>query len=153
LIGAWEDIASGDPNRIKRAALVVTAREQDPVLQPHYDRWLRDAPGLAFQTSEKAKPPVPDGIAFADVSGNGPCIPISVNEYTTPTSCLPRSFHVGRGPTITMSVAYWEDRQRWVFGDMLPRVQQWLDTDPQALRDEVAKSLDDRANPYHNAPI
>lgn len=57
----WEDIASGEPDRVADGNRELLYREQFDVLQEHYEEWPEKAPTLSFMTSRTAASPIPEG--------------------------------------------------------------------------------------------
>ncbi len=142
MIGAWEDIGSGDSGRIAHGNAVLIAREQDPVLQPYYDELIARVPAVAEMMTRCARSPIPGDQRFASVRPQGYVTVTMLNTQTI----IEIGYH-GRGDA--MNVGWWEDRQRWVFGSMLPRYQQLLREDAEGTRELILNvPVQVRAEPY-----
>ncbi len=143
--GAWEDIASGDPTRVQRGNKALAVREQDTVLQPHYNDLLRFAPAMTSTISELAQSPISrNGTSFMQVEPN-----YFPEEKDHPLARPLRRSYKDRG--LRMNVAYWEDRQVWFFRYLLPEYQELLSR-PEAARAEAAIPVEVRAQGYRFPP-
>lgn len=146
LISAWEDIASGDANRINRGNRVLVAREQDPILQPHYNDLMEAARAHMRMTSQIAESPVPGDrdIPFREIEPNG--------YRWTFTSVgpvrVPRGYH---DPSQRPNIGWWEDRQIWVFNHMFKAYVEWLNNDPADARWQIDRPVAERAIDYRRA--
>jgi hypothetical protein len=139
MLPVWEDIASGDPERIKQGNEALIVREQDMILQDDYDEILQRPTGGAFTAllSATANSPVPGGAPFRDVVND-----IRIGDDITLDSPLP-----------TGNVANWDDRWRWVTEDMLPAYERQLDSNMEGLRAEVDRPVEERAQDYRLTPL
>lgn len=145
MISAWRDIASGDKGRINRGNRVLIAREQDPILQEHYEKLMVTNSVWVFGTSRFGRSPIPPGTnQFWDTQSNG--FRNTVNNGIP--MHLKRSY---RAPNLTFSIAFWEDRQKWVYEHLLPDYLDRLEVDYQGLRYQIVdRPVADRANDYRN---
>lgn len=126
---AWQDIASGQPDQVARGNRHLLRREQQDILQEHYDEWPEKAPTLSFMTSRTAASPVPEGTSLDEA------VPASV-EFT-PWPQLSRA-----------EIHDFDDRWDWVGGEdaMWGDYQDLLD---QPHADEVITvDVADRADDY-----
>jgi hypothetical protein len=91
-IGAWRDIASGKPERVKAGNRALLRREQGTILPRHYDaiQDIADFDIIPSMMSARAKSPIPGGKAFEDVLPEG-------------------------------DITVFQDRWKWIKTDMLPR--------------------------------
>ena len=139
LIAAWEDIASGDAGRVDRGNRVLTAQEQDAVLQKHYNELVERARLLTEVSSEVARSPVTGTDDwFFDIEADGKCWP----PYSF--SRLPKTHRDEEGCR-RPNVAWWEDRQVWIFQHVLPRFTKMLAEDPTWIHAQIARPVEDRA--------
>ncbi len=149
LISAWEDIASGEPQRVQRAVRVMLAREQDPVLQHFYDDLQRDYGFFMRQTSDRIQSPIPNGeggtgTKFRDIKPHH--IVHARSDFPFVTYEVPMSYHGDH--TEAINVAYWEDRQRWLFDYMIPEFTSMLLNKQEFMHQEIRKPVGDRAQDY-----
>ncbi|MGI8330710.1 DUF2515 family protein [Actinomadura scrupuli] len=158
MLDAWEDIASGDPARIKAGNKALLYREQKTVLQDDYDdmKNFQRPLGLAvtYLLGLTGESPVPGGRPFRDVIDevhiNLPdqiCVPITGPCINTPDEAVLQS------PVPTGNIATFDTRWKWITEDMLPRYQWLLDNDPEQLRRAIAQPLPERAQQYRLVPI
>ncbi|WP_372665991.1 hypothetical protein [Amycolatopsis kentuckyensis] len=70
---AWQDIASGDPVRVRRGNHELLLREQKTVVAPYYGRILdlKDFDLIPDQMSREALSPIPGGKPFREVVPGG----------------------------------------------------------------------------------
>lgn len=139
LESAWEDIDSGDPDRVKRGNTVLLRREQHDILQKYYDQMKAHQPlgeAVTYLIGLTAQSPVPGGKPFRDV----------VNEVHLP---LGITLHA---PLPTGNVATFNSRWKWITEDMLPKYQELLAKDPQSIKNEIDRPLADRAKQYRTVP-
>jgi Protein of unknown function (DUF2515) len=137
---AWQDIGSGDPDKIATGNKLLLRREQHDVIQPTYDQlrsrnWIEGRLFTDF-LSENAQSPVPGGKAFKDVVGSHVDL-----------------FHIGP-LTVgweTADVTDFSDRWKWISGDMLPKYRQLLQ-DPSRAEQVIDTPLSDRAKGYRDLP-
>lgn len=137
---AWQDISSGDPDKIKTGNMLLLRREQHDVIQPTYDvvrsrNWIEGRLFTDF-LSENTHSPIPGGKDFKDVVGSHVDL-----------------FHIGP-LTVgweTADVTDFSDRWKWITEDMLPKYQQLL-TDPTHAQQVIDTPLSDRAGDFRNLP-
>lgn len=140
LMSTWEDVASGDPARVKRGNEGLLYREQHDILQPMYDQ-MRDhdrpiGDAFTYMIGLTADSPIPGGKPFRDV----------VNKVHLPLGITLRS------PLPTGNIASMNSRWEWITEDMLPRFQYLLDHDPQGTKNEIDKPLSQRAKGFRIIP-
>lgn len=138
LLYAWEDIASGDPERVKRGNTALLEREQHDILQPFYDQ-MQDRPlgkAVTYMMSVTAESPVPGGEPFRDV----------VDEVKLP---LGITVHA---PAPTGNIATFSSRWKWISEDMLPAYTRLLENDTQGIKNTIDAPLSRRANQYRVIP-
>lgn len=139
---AWQDISSGIPGRVSQAGMLLLHREQFDVLQGLYDQmrsrgWF-GLEGRAFTDflSDNARSPIPGGKDFRDVVGT----------HFDLFSIGP--LHVGWE---TGDVTSFNDRWKWITGDMLPRYEKLLQDTPSAEQ-LIDTSLSIRAQQFRELP-
>ncbi len=145
MISAWEDIASGDATRIARGNKVLVAREQDPVLQRSYNKMSKQFLLQTFATGVLAASPVPAGTPFRDVKGSR-----AASFLPYPARPQQMSYEDDRLP---MSVAWWKDRQHWVYEYIFPEYMAAWSADPTRMRAEIDLDLNERIKRYRNAGL
>ena len=137
---AWQDINSGDPNKVAYGNMLLLRREQHDVIQGTYDQlrsrnWIEGRLFTDF-LSENAQSPVPGGRPFKDVVGSHVDLahigPLTVGWETA-------------------NVTNFGDRWKWITKDMLPRYEQLLQ-DPQRAQQYIDTPLSDRAKQYRDLP-
>ena len=159
---AWEDIASGDPDRVAEGNTQLLRREQLEIIQDDYDDMrghhgpVGDVATYAF--SVMAENPVPGGQAYRDYD------PITIEADIGPPDL---TFGVPFGPSWTWdspdyhleqelplpagNLSNFEDRWGWIENDMLPRYQELLQ-DPEATRAIVSSDVAARAEDFRKLP-
>lgn len=134
MIGIWEDIASGDPRRVREGNRQLLLREQRTILQDDYDE-MRKRGGntwLYLQAlSLTAQSPVPGGKSFNDFSRSQVCVKLP--SYCSDTFLPPGT------------IDDFDERWEWIDKDMLPAYYR-LPAD--RLRGELARPLSERARSY-----
>jgi hypothetical protein len=159
---AWEDIASGDPERIAQGNEALVIREQRDILQNEYDEMLDRPLGdvMTYVFSVIAPSPVPDGRPFRevvddveidlpeievgiDIPFGGPDISVGIDlpEIGVDT------------PLPTGNVANWDDRWQWIQEDMMPHYQDLLKNDPDRIYEEIERPVEERAQDYRLIPL
>ncbi|MEU8413471.1 hypothetical protein AB0C24_11830 [Amycolatopsis japonica] len=93
-IGAWRDIASGDPGRVRSGNRALALREQRDVLAPFYEsiRDINDFDEIPQRMSAEAPPPLPGAKPFREAVPGG-------------------------------DITVFEDRWKWIETDILPVYQ------------------------------
>jgi uncharacterized protein YukE len=159
---AWEDIASGEPDRVAEGNTQLLRREQLEIIQDDYDDMrghhgpVGDVATYAF--SVMAENPVPGGQAYRDYD------PITIDADIGPPDL---TFGVPFGPSWTWdspdyhfeqdlplpagNLSNFEDRWGWIENDMLPRYQELLQ-DPEATRAIVSSDVAARAEDFRKLP-
>ncbi|MGP3971889.1 DUF2515 family protein [Streptomyces sp. 6N223] len=166
-LAAWEDIASGDPERIKEGNAALLRREQEIILQDDYDA-MQDRPlgqAVTYMLGAISESPVPGGKPFRDVVND---VEVDLpDEIRIPVGLMPVPGLPGLGeieidtpdgiefdsPLPTGNIADFDTRWQWISQDMLPRYQYLLEHDMEGLRDEVSRPLDERASDYRLIPL
>jgi hypothetical protein len=161
---AWQDIASGDPDRVAGGNEWLLRREQERVIQPYYDE-MRNYHGIVGDTatyalSTMAENPLPGGHAYRDYD------PVSVGfDVDTPDipvgSPLPWGPHYEIGtpdvhvhmdlPIPAGNLSNFDDRWAWIENDMLPAYHDLL-SHPGAAQAIVQVPVDDRAADFRKFP-
>jgi uncharacterized protein YukE len=162
-VDAWEDIGSGDAERIQQGNADLLLREQERVIQDDYDA-MRDHHGpvgdvFTYGFSAMAENPMPGGQAYRDYD------PIELSLDLAPT--VPVGPLGPFGPHIDVDVAdvevhqtlplpagnlsNFDDRWGWIENDMLPRYQELLQ-DPEATRAIVSSDVAARAADQRKLP-
>jgi hypothetical protein len=152
MIDAWEDIASGDPDRIKRGNEDLLFREQEVVLQDDYEdmKGHHGLVGLAatYMIGLTAESPIPGGKPFREVSTTRVGTP---EQVCTPWGWCQDIPSVG--VQIPENIADLDSRWDWITGDMLPRYQRLLEEQPELIGREIDRPLLERAQDYRLVPI
>jgi uncharacterized protein YukE len=162
-IGAWEDIGSGDPQRIKDGNVDLLLREQERVIQDDYDA-MREHHGpvgdvFTYAFSTMAENPIPGGQAYRDYDPIvltvdlvpdvpvGPFGPFGPHiDIPTPDVEVHQSLPLPDG-----NLSNFNDRWGWIEHDMVPHYQQLLQ-DPAAARGLVSSDVATRAADYRKLP-
>ena len=162
---AWEDIGSGDPDRIEDGNRELLLREQERVIQDDYDA-MREHNGpvgdvITYGLGVMAENPMPRGEAYRDYD------PVTLELHVeTPDLQVTPSTPWGGGVTIDTpdlnieeelplpagNLSNFDDRWGWIENDMLPRYQELLQ-DPGAAEAIVGTPVDDRAEDYRKLPL
>lgn len=140
-LSTWEDIASKDPERVKRGNKALVLREQYTIAQPNWSQ-MENHNGLlgkavTYMIGVAAESPVPGGKPFRDV--------------VTPKVKLPGGI-VLKSPLPTGNIATFNSRWQWITQDMLPQYNKDLDDYPQATKRSIDKPLSDRAKYFRTVP-
>jgi uncharacterized protein YukE len=163
-LDAWEDIGSGDPERVSTGNRELLLREQKRVIQNDYDA-MREHHGpvgdlFTYGFSAMADNPIPGGQAYRDYD------PIVLGgEWDTPEVPIgplgPFGPHldwdppdVGAHVTLPLpagNLSNFDDRWGWIENDMLPHYQELL-RDPDATRTLVSTPVADRAGDFRKLP-
>ena len=162
-VDAWEDIGSGDAERIQQGNADLLLREQERVIQDDYDA-MRDHHGpvgdvFTYGFSTMAENPMPGGQAYRDYD------PIELSVDLAPS--IPVGPFGPFGPHFDVDVAdvevhqtlplpagnlsNFDDRWGWIENDMLPRYQELLQ-DPDATRALVSSDVAARAADQRKLP-
>ncbi len=162
-VDAWEDIGSGDADRIQQGNADLLLREQERVIQDDYDA-MRDHHGpvgdvFTYGFSTMAENPMPGGQAYRDYD------PIELSLDLAPS--IPVGPLGPFGPHVDVDVAdvevhqtlplpagnlsNFDDRWGWIENDMLPRYQELLQ-DPDATRALVSSDVAARAGDFRKLP-
>jgi uncharacterized protein YukE len=163
-LGAWQDIASGDPDAVERGNMALLRREQFDVIQPYYNEMrnhhgpVGDVATYAFSTM--AEDPMPGGQAYRDYDPIvlsvdvvpdipvGPFGPFGPHiDIPTPDVNVHQSLPLPDG-----NLSNFDDRWGWIENDMLPRYQDFLHHHPDAVRATVATPVADRAEDWRKLP-
>jgi hypothetical protein len=162
-LGAWEDIASGDPDAVSRGNTALLRREQFDVIQPYYNE-MRDHHGpvgdvATYAFSTMAEDPMPGGQAYRDYNPIelsvdlvpdipvGPLGPFGPHiDIPTPDVDVHQTLPLPDG-----NLSNFDDRWGWIENDMLPRYHDLL-THPDAVRATVATPVADRAEGWRKLP-
>ncbi|WP_284740172.1 hypothetical protein [Amycolatopsis sp. RTGN1] len=117
-VGAWRDIASGDPDRVRRGNRALLRHEQEVVLAPSYAS-IRDIPDfdqIPKRMSAEALSPIPGGKPFREVVPGG-------------------------------DITVFADRWKWIETDMLPAYEGLTPSRRRQLVDAPLADLADRRWP------
>jgi uncharacterized protein YukE len=162
-IDAWEDIGSGDAERIKDGNTDLLLREQERVIQDDYDA-MRDHHGpvgdvFTYGFSTMAENPLPGGRAYRDHDPIvltvdlvpdvpvGPFGPFGPHiDIPTPDVEVHQTLPLPAG-----NLSNFDDRWGWIENDMLPRYHDLLE-DPDATRGLVSSDVAMRAADYRKLP-
>lgn len=157
-LAAWEDVASGDPARIKRGNEAFLYREQKIILQSSYDA-MKNHDGLlglavTYMIGLVSQSPIPGGKPFRDVV-NQAQVPIPNVTLCVPFGpCWSSPDHIDiRLPVPTGNIATFDSRWKWITEDMLPAYQRLLDKDPKRIKAEIDRSLSSRVNQFRLIPL
>lgn len=163
-LDAWEDIGSGEPERVGAGNRELLLREQERVIQDDYDA-MRDHHGpmgdvFTYGFSTMADNPMPGGEAYRDydpiVLGGewdppevpiGPLGPFGPHWDWDPPD-------VGAHVTLPLpagNLSNFDDRWGWIENDMLPHYQELL-RDPDATRALISTPVADRAADFRKLP-
>lgn len=145
MLAAWENIASGDPDRIKQGNLALTMREQQGVLQPFYNQMLARPGGkeMTYLFSLTAGTPVPGSKSFYDYE----------RAKHAKDFKLPGGIDVRYKPPLPRgNVANVDDRWNWLTQEILPRYNKLLDEDPQDVKKTIDVPLGDKAKEFRILP-
>ncbi len=115
---AWDDIGSGDPDRVRRGNFRLIEREQLPVIQRYYDQMSdRFTGGLVTgQLTDRADTPIPGSETYRDYSDEG-------------------------------NIANYDDRIAWIRESLWPAHQQQLQS-PGAVEGLLARDFDSEVARY-----
>jgi uncharacterized protein YukE len=162
-VDAWEDIGSGDAERIQQGNADLLLREQERVIQDDYDA-MRDHHGpvgdvFTYGFSTMAENPMPGGQAYRDYDPIeltvdlvpdvpvGPLGPFGPHiDIPTPDVEVSQTLPLPAG-----NLSNFDDRWGWIENDMLPRYQDLLQ-DPNATRAIVSSDVAERAADQRKLP-
>jgi hypothetical protein len=152
----FEDIASGDPQRVADGNLALLRREQQVVIQNDYDVMRsHDGPvGEAFTTALTftANNPIPGGHSYLHDYHHDVEIPVTPPEIPFTGIDLP---HVSVDTGLQIpdgNVADFEDRWKWISQDMVPHYQDLLQ-DPGQMQSIVNEPVAQRAHDWRMVPL
>jgi hypothetical protein len=150
----WEEIASGDPDRIARGNRSLLRREQRIVIQDDYEKMRQHHPpvGEVFTRllTATAESPIPGGKPYRDVVQHFdlpklPDLP-DLPGFLPDLPAGPDLPGVPRG-----NVAKFNDRWEWIDKDMLPTYRELLE-DPDRLRKIIETPVAERAESLRRLP-
>ena len=162
-VDAWEDIGSGDAERIQQGNADLLLREQERVIQDDYDA-MREHHGpvgdvFTYGFSTMAENPMPGGQAYRDYDPIeltvdlvpdvpvGPFGPFGPHiDIPTPDVEVSQTLPLPAG-----NLSNFDDRWGWIENDMLPRYQELLQ-DPDATRAIVSSDVAERAADQRKLP-
>lgn len=135
---AWEDIGSGDPDRIKEGNKTLAYREQHDILQPFYDDMKSKPFGddITYLFGFMIDSPVPGGESFKSYVGLG-------REITG----IPLPIDVPVG-----NIATFDTRWKWITDAMYKQYNHLLDKDPKRIKDAIDTPLTERAKDFRVLP-
>jgi hypothetical protein len=165
---AWDDIGSGDPELVAGGNEHLLRREQEQVIQEHYDE-MRDYHGPVGDTatyafSVMAENPLPGGEAYRnydpitleadigppDVELFDPLGPLSpwegITIWDSPDVHVEEELPLPAG-----NLSNFDDRWNWIENDMLPAYRELL-AQPGAAEAMVSAPVDERAADYRKFP-
>jgi hypothetical protein len=163
-VDAWEDISSGDPDRVATGNRELLLREQERVIQDDYEA-MREHHGpvgdvFTYAFSTMAENPIPGGQAYRnydpitlEVHLDLPDVPVGPFGPLGPhVDVGPPDVHIEEElPLPAGNLSNFEDRWAWIENDMLPRYQDLL-RDPEATRTLVGTPVAERAEDYRKLP-
>ncbi len=123
---AWDDIDSGDPDRVTAGNYRLIEREQGPVIQPYYDE-MRDRPTggpFTFGLTRQADTPIPGSETYLEHSHH----PILQG--------IPEG-----------NISNYDDRIGWIQDSLWPAHQEQLQT-PGAVEENLGRDFDSEADGY-----
>ncbi|MDT0442956.1 DUF2515 family protein [Streptomyces johnsoniae] len=162
LLTAWEDIASGDPQRIEQGNAALLRREQETILQDDYAAMQERDLGRAvtYMLGVTSESPVPGGRPFREVVND---VQVDLpDQIRMPVPALPGAGPVEvdipdaltfDSPLPTGNIANFDSRWQWISQNMLPSYQALLDQDMERLRGEVGRPLNERAQDFRLVPL
>lgn len=165
-VQAWEDIASGDPDRIAAGNTALLLREQSQTIRQSYDDMYSrfpSGPAVTYGMTLIGAPSIPGAKGFPDV------FPLEVEVASTPdfVGVEPPRIGIPGGPGIDLpgprlgfdlphaqtivttplpdgNVADFDDRWALIERDTLPAYQRLLDEDPARAREIIATPVGER---------
>jgi hydrolase family protein len=146
---AWQDIASGDPTRIKQGNTLLLDREQNQVINKQYDD-MYNHDGLVGKAFTYGMT-VAGAASIPNTKTPGEYSPITVHGQVELPGPVPFLTHETVGATLTtplpdFNIANREDRWDYITHDTLPAYQELLAQDPNQARAIVASPVDGRMN-------
>ncbi len=145
VLGAWEAFERGDHDQ---AAIEMTDREQRDIIQDEYSEiWDSGIVNQAFVTvaSVTAKD-ASEGEGFAEHTMT-PDVDVHL-----PLPLVPDIDGSLPGIDPTANVANEDDRMHWINGEVLPNVLDRSNKDPEGLREQVHRDLDEEVERYRQVP-
>ncbi|RAY12624.1 hypothetical protein DPM19_23800 [Actinomadura craniellae] len=157
-LDAWEDIASGDPERIANGNEALLYREQKIILQDDYDEMKghHGLVGLAmtYMMGQTTESPIPGGKPFREVVNEVGTINLPDEICLTPWGpCQSLGDITVRAPFATGNIATFDSRWKWITEDMLPRYQYLLEHEPDRIREEIGRPPHELADESRLIPI
>jgi uncharacterized protein YukE len=157
-VDAWEDIASGDAERIQQGNADLLLREQERVIQDDYDA-MREHHGpvgdvFTYGFSTMAENPMPGGQAYRDYDPIEVTFDVVPDVPIGPLGPFTQLVDVEVSQTLPLpagNLSNFDDRWGWIENDMLPRYQELLQ-DPHATRALVSSDVASRAADYRKLP-
>lgn len=146
----FENIASGLLERVAEGNRALLYREQHDIIQHDYNaiRSYHGPVGDVFSTALTwtAENPIPGGDSYRDDHHRPIPIPVPWPASLLNT-LLPTTIDVPSG-----NITDFDDRWRWIDGDMLPAYQDLL-RDPEAMQQLVERPVSDRAGDWRMVPL
>lgn len=162
LLTVWEDIASGDPERVQQGNMALLRREQETILQDDYDA-MQERPlgrSVTYLLGQVSESPITGGEPFRDVVND---VQIDLpDQIRVPVPALPGGGSVEidtpdtltlDSPLLTGNIADFDSRWQWISQNMLPRYQTMLNEEMETLRGDVSRPLNERAQDYRLIPL
>jgi hypothetical protein len=150
----WEDIASGNPDRVTSGNADLLFREQHDIIQNDYDE-MRGRHGVegdlfTYTTTAMAQNPIPGGHSFTHD------YPLHAGfDVPTPqapfTNWPPRPHVDVTLPLPDGNISNFSDRWRWIQNDMLPAYRDLL-TQPGHAQSIVSQDVAGRAEQWRRLP-
>lgn len=136
-LDAWEDIGSGDPERVKEGNQVLAYREQHDILQPFYDDMKSKPFGdeITYLFGFMIDSPVPGGKSFGDWARK-----VSVGGVPIPV------------PVPMGNIATFDTRWKWITGEMVRRYNEMLENEPQEIKNVIDTPLAEQAKKFRILP-
>jgi hypothetical protein len=145
-VAAWEDVASGDPDRVQAGNTELLYREQNQIINKQYnDMYHRDGPVGAAMTYGMT---VAGAASISGTETPGEYSPLAVGGEVRLPGPLPFTHEtVGvqvSTPLPDFNIANQGSRWDYISHDTLPAYQQLLRDDPEQARATIASPVSDR---------